>query len=134
FENRRAASSHHSFRRGQENQRESSRGRADRGRVSGAAMSVTREQLASYLEDALSDVETAQVEQALRQSGPLRDQLLQLMRERDRGEHSVGAIWRRQRLTCQTRAQLGSYLLGVLEPELNDYIHFHLQIIGFSYC
>jgi hypothetical protein len=97
-------------------------------------MTITREQLASYLEDALSDVETAQVEMCLRQSEALRQQLLHLMRERDRGEHSVGAIWRRQRLTCQSRAQLGSYLLGVLDPELNDYIHFHLQTIGCSYC
>ena len=97
-------------------------------------MTVTREQLASYLEDALSEVETARVEQALRQSRDLREQLLELMRERDRGEHSVGAIWRRERLTCRSRAQLGSYLLGVLEPELNDYVQFHLQTIGCSYC
>jgi hypothetical protein len=97
-------------------------------------MTITREQLAGYLDDALSDVETAQVEMALRQSEPLRQQLLHLMRERDRGEHSVGAIWRRQRLTCQSRGQLGSYLLGVLDPELGDYIQFHLQTIGCSYC
>jgi hypothetical protein len=97
-------------------------------------MTITREQLASYLEDALSDVETAQVEQALRQSEPLRQQLRQLMQERDRGEHSVGAIWRRQRLTCISRAQLGSYLLGVLEPEISDYFRFHLETIGCSYC
>ena len=97
-------------------------------------MTVTREQLASYLEDALSDVETAQVEQALRQSEPLRQQLRQLMQERDRGEHSVGAIWRRQRLTCLSRAQLGSYLLGVLEPDISVYVRFHLETIGCSYC
>jgi len=97
-------------------------------------MTVTREQLAGYLEDALSDVETARVEQALRQSAALREQLLELMRERDRGEHSVGAIWRRERLTCLSRAQLGSYLLGVLEPELHAYVAFHLQTIGCSYC
>jgi anti-sigma factor RsiW len=97
-------------------------------------MNPTREQLTSYLEDALSDVETAQVEQALRQSDALRDQLRQLMEERDRGDHSVGAIWRRHRLTCPSRAQLGSYLLGVLEPDHHDYVSFHLQTIGCSYC
>ena len=97
-------------------------------------MNISREQLTSYLEDALSDVETAQVEQALRQSEPLRRQLRQLMEERDRGEHSVGAIWRRYRLTCPSRAQLGSYLLGVLEPDLHDYVQFHLQTIACSYC
>jgi hypothetical protein len=97
-------------------------------------MNVTREQLASYLEDALSDAETACVEHALRHSEPLRTQLRQLMQEGDRGEHSVGAIWRRQRLTCLSRAQLGSYLLGVLEPEWQDYARFHLETIGCAYC
>jgi hypothetical protein len=95
---------------------------------------VTREQLAGYLDDALSDRETAQVEQALRQSEPLRRQLRILMEERDRGDHSLGAIWRRRRLTCPTRDQLGSYLLGALDPEHQDYIDFHLKTIGCSYC
>ena len=95
---------------------------------------MTREQLLGYLEDALSEQETAQVEQALRQSEPLRAQLRQLIQERDRGEHSVGAIWRRQRLTCPTREQLGSYLLGVVDNDVQDYLDFHLQTIGCSFC
>jgi hypothetical protein len=95
---------------------------------------VTREQLAGYLEDALAESETAQVEQALRQSEPLRRQLRVLMEERDRGEHSIGAIWRRQRLTCPSREQLGSYLLEALDPGLQDYIDFHLKTTGCSYC
>jgi hypothetical protein len=95
---------------------------------------ITREQLAGYLEDALADSETAQVEQALRQSEPLRKQLRVLMEERDRGEHSIGAIWRRQRLTCPNREQLGSYLLETLEPEYQEYVDFHLKTIGCSFC
>jgi hypothetical protein len=97
-------------------------------------LDVTRELLAGYLDDALGDSETAQVEQALRQSEPLRRLLHVLMQERDRGEHSLGAIWRRRRLTCPTREQLGSYLLQVLEPEHQDYIDFHLKTVGCSYC
>ncbi len=97
-------------------------------------MTVAREQLAAYLDDALSERETAQVEQALRASSPLRQQLGLLMQERDRGEHSVGAIWRRHGLTCLDRDQLGSYLLGVLEPDLQEYVEFHLQTIGCSFC
>src|SRR5262249_60575325 len=97
-------------------------------------VNVTREQLAGYLDDALSEGETAQIEQALRQSEPLRRQLRLLMQERDRGEHSIGAIWRRRRLTCPTREQLGSYLLQVLEPEHQEYVDFHLKTIGCSYC
>ena len=94
----------------------------------------TREQLAGYLDDALSEVETAQAEQALRQSEGLRQQLRGLMQERDRGEHSVGAIWRRQRLSCPSREELGSYLLGALEPDHQEYLEFHLKTIGCSFC
>lgn len=95
---------------------------------------IGRELLAGYLDDALAEVEIAQIEQALRDSEPLRLQLKQLMQERDRGEHSVGAIWRRQRLSCPQREQLGSYLLGVLDDDVQDYIEFHLKTIGCAYC
>jgi hypothetical protein len=94
----------------------------------------TREQLAGYLDDALGEAETTRIEQALRQSEPLRQDLRALMQERDRGEHSLGAVWRRQRLSCPTRDQLGSYLLKVLESEQQAYIHFHLHTIGCSFC
>jgi len=94
----------------------------------------TREQLSAYLDDALSDGETAQVEQALRQSDPLRRQLRGLMAERDRGEHSIGAIWRRERLSCPNREQLGNYLLRVLDGDQQDYIQFHLHTVGCAFC
>ena len=95
---------------------------------------ITREMLASYLEDALGEAETASIEQALRGSEPLRQQLRQMMQDKDRGEHSVGAIWRRRRLSCPKREQLGSFLLGVLDDEEQDYIQFHLKTIGCAYC
>jgi hypothetical protein len=97
-------------------------------------MSVTREMLASYLDDALSDRQTAEVEQQLRQSETLRQQLRQLTQERDRGEHSVGAIWRRHRLSCPSREQLGSFLLNVLGDDEQTYIQFHLKTIGCAFC
>jgi DNA-binding phage protein len=95
---------------------------------------ITREQLHAYLDDALSDAETAKVEQALRGSETLRRSLRQAMQERDRGEHSLGAVWRRERLTCPTREQLGSYLLQVLDEGEQDYFDFHLQVIGCPFC
>jgi hypothetical protein len=95
---------------------------------------VSREQLHAYLDDALSDAETARVEQALRDSEPLRRALQQAMQERDRGEHSIGAVWRRERLTCPSREQLGSYLLKVLDDGLQDYVAFHLQTVGCPFC
>src|SRR5436305_883717 len=95
---------------------------------------ITREQLHAYLDDALGDAETARVEQALRDSEALRRSLRQAMQERDRGEHSLGAIWRRERLTCPTREQLGSYLLQVLDEEHQHYLEFHLRTVGCPYC
>jgi hypothetical protein len=95
---------------------------------------ITREQLRAYLDDALSETETAQVEHALRESEPLRRQLRAAMQERDRGEHSIGAVWRRQRLSCPAREQLGNFLLGVLDDGPQDYIDFHLRTIGCPYC
>jgi hypothetical protein len=95
---------------------------------------ITREQLHAYLDDALSDCDLAMIEQALRESEPLRQRLRQAMQERDRGEHSLGAVWRRERLTCPTREQLGSYLLQVLDDGELAYIEFHLTSIGCPFC
>jgi hypothetical protein len=95
---------------------------------------ITIEDLHAYLDEALSDHETARIEKALRTSTSLRQVLRGLMLERDRGEHTVGAIWRRHRLSCPSREELGTYLLGVLDEGLQDYIRFHLETIGCSYC
>jgi DNA-binding phage protein len=95
---------------------------------------ISREQLDCYLDDALSESETAQIEQALRESEALRRRLRALMQERDRGDHSIGAIWRREHLSCPTREQLGSYFLQVLDEDQQDYIRFHLEVIGCSSC
>ena len=54
--------------------------------------------------------------------------------ERDRGEHSLGAVWRRDRLSCLSREQLGGYLHGVLEKELHQYVEFHLKTIACVGC
>jgi hypothetical protein len=95
---------------------------------------ISREQLRGYLEDSLGEAETAKVEQALRDSESLRKTLRSLMQERDRGEHSIGAIWCRERLTCPSREQLGSYLLQALDPAYQDYLDFHLRAIGCAFC
>ncbi len=95
---------------------------------------ISREHLHAYLDDALSDAETAKVEQALRASEALRRSLRQAMQERDRGEHSLGAVWRRERLTCPSREQLGSFLLQVLDEGEQEYFDFHLNVIGCPFC
>jgi hypothetical protein len=95
---------------------------------------ITRQMLRDYLHDALPDAELAAVEKALRESAKLRAIYKEVVEQEDRGEHTVGAIWRRERVSCLTRDQLGSYLLGAGDPELLDYIDFHLKTIGCPYC
>ncbi len=95
---------------------------------------ITREQLHAYLDDALSAAETAHIEQALRHCEALRKQLRQALQDRDRGDHSLGAVWRRERLTCPSRETLGSYLLEVLDEDEQNYLAFHLQTVGCPYC
>ena len=95
---------------------------------------ITREKLHAYMDDALGEVEMAEVEKALRQSEELRGELERVRDERGRGEHSLGGVWRRQRLTCPTREQLGGYLLRALDPRLAAYIDFHLKTIECPSC
>ena len=95
---------------------------------------ITRQMLRDYLHDALPDAEAAAVEKALRESAELRAAFQEVLEEEDRGEHTVGAIWRRERASCPTRDQLGGFLLGAGDPDLLDYVQFHLDVIGCPYC
>jgi hypothetical protein len=104
------------------------------GTIDGMKDAVTQADLLAYLDEALSEAELARVEQALRQSASLQQILRRLIVERDHGEHSLGALWRRSRLTCPSREQLGSFLLGVLEDEVADYVKFHLELVHCPYC
>jgi hypothetical protein len=57
-----------------------------------------------------------------------------LVRERDQGGFTVGEVWRRGRLSCPTRSQLGAYLLHAIEDGPREYIDFHLQTVGCRVC
>lgn len=85
-------------------------------------------ELEAYLDEALPPDQMAEIEDALRESETLREQLKAVNGRRDAGVHSVGGIWRRHRLSCPDRTELGSYLLGVLPGEQADFIKFHLEI------
>lgn len=95
---------------------------------------ITTADLEAYLDEVLSASEMSAVEAAIRANPELLKQLAAINGRRDAGLHSVGEIWRRHRLSCPTREQLGSYLLGVLDGEHADYIAFHLQQIACRLC
>lgn len=95
---------------------------------------ITDAVLLAYLDEMVSPEDAATVEKQLRASAALRQHAAILARRRDQGGHTVGEIWRRERLSCLTRSQLGSYLLGTLDEALAAYVEFHLQTIGCRYC
>ena len=91
-------------------------------------------ELEAFLEESLPVERMAAIEDALRNDPSLQKQLTAINGRRDAGVHSLGDIWRRHRLSCPSREQLGSYLLGVLPREQCDYFKFHLETIDCRYC
>ncbi|MCE9556876.1 MAG: hypothetical protein K8T91_26310 [Planctomycetes bacterium] len=91
-------------------------------------------ELEAYLDEALPVEAMAAIERELRGQPALAARLAQLNAQRDAGLHTLGAIWRRWRLTCPGRQELGSYLLGVLPPETAHYVAFHIDDIGCRTC
>ena len=91
-------------------------------------------ELEAFLDEALPTERMAAIEDALRGSEDLQKQLAAINGRRDAGIHSLGEIWRRHRLSCPSREQLGSYLLGVLPRGTQEYIKFHLETIECRYC
>lgn len=94
----------------------------------------TKAQLEAFLDESLPPEQMTAVENLLRDDESLSQQLTQLVGERDAGVHSLGAIWRRHRLSCPDRALLGSYLLEVLDEEHNVYVKFHVETVGCRFC
>jgi len=96
--------------------------------------SFTDAELLAFLDEGLPVERMTAVEYELRQSAELRTRTAALRQKRDADGHSVGEIWRRERLSCPTRHQLGSFLLDALPAELTQYIQFHLETIGCRFC
>lgn len=94
----------------------------------------TDAELAAFLDEALPASRCSELEHALRSNGELRNRLMEVRGRESAGLHTIGAIWRRARLSCPTRAELGQYVLGTLTDDASDYIRFHLEAIGCRYC
>lgn len=95
---------------------------------------ITNADLQAYLDEALPGDRMAAVEQAIREDEDLGRSLAAIIARREAGMHSLGEIWRRHRISCPPREQIGSYLLGVLSDGEATYIKFHLETIGCRVC
>ena len=91
-------------------------------------------ELSAFLDEALPPARCSQREHELRSNTQLRQRLIEVRGRESAGLHTLGAIWRRNRLSCPDRAELGQFVLGTLEAEQRNYIQFHLQKIGCRYC
>ncbi|MEM6798382.1 MAG: hypothetical protein AAF589_02605 [Planctomycetota bacterium] len=95
----------------------------------------TNAELEAFLDESLPPERMAAIEEALRGGDDaLQAALAEVSGRRDAGLHSLGGVWRSRRLTCPTREQLGSYLLGVLDEGHADYIRFHLEELACRPC
>ena len=90
--------------------------------------------LEAYLDEALPPEDMAQIEKAMRENRTLVQQLAEVHARRNTGVHSLAEIWRQHRLSCPSRGQLGSYLLGAVAEAYANYITFHIKVIGCRYC
>lgn len=97
-------------------------------------MPFTAAELEAYLDESLPGDEMTRLEDALRRDSGLLAQLAAINSRRDGGGHTLGEIWRRHRLTCLPREQLGSYLLGAMLPAAAEYVEFHLDVVGCRLC
>lgn len=90
--------------------------------------------LLDYLRETLSSEKSRDVEAALREQGELRARLAELIDRHFGDEIAPGTLWKNARLSCPSREQWGSFLLGVLEPVLADYYRFHLETVQCDFC
>jgi hypothetical protein len=91
-------------------------------------------ELQAYLDEALAAEEMAHIEATVRKDKTILKRLSEINRRRDQGVHTLGEVWRRHRLSCPRRQDLGAYLLDALDPEMANYIYFHITEIGCRYC
>ena len=95
---------------------------------------VTDAELEAYLDEALPPDVMARIELTLRGERDLLARLVAINTRRDTGLHSLGDIWRRHRISCPSRQQLGSFLLGALEEGLAAHIRLHVELVGCRFC
>ena len=97
-------------------------------------MTITKATLDAFIDDHLNEKDSVRVEKAVRESQELNTLLKSIIASRDMGDHSIGAIWRREHLSCPSREELSSYKEEALDPQRIDYIKFHLETVGCKAC
>ncbi len=98
------------------------------------AREFTSAELETYIDEELPAEEMAAIESEVRAKPELQARIAEILERQNQGAHSIAAIWRRHRLSCLSRGQLGSYLLGTLSAEEAGYVDFHVRTVGCAFC
>ncbi|MEM9646532.1 MAG: hypothetical protein AAF989_16185 [Planctomycetota bacterium] len=91
-------------------------------------------ELSAFLDEALPPNRSAELEHQLRTDTELRIRLAEITGRESAGLHTIGAIWRRGRLSCPDRSELSQFVLDTLDDEAADYIRFHVDEVECRYC
>lgn len=102
--------------------------------VAGDCVRFSDIELLAFLDEQLEPASSAKIEMAIRAQPELHQRLVQLRGQNVAGLHTIGAIWRRERLSCPDRELLRRHLVGDLANEERDYVQFHLKEIGCRVC
>ena len=94
----------------------------------------TTAELEAYLDEELAPEVLTEIEAALQSQPEVVQELVAINTRREAGVHSIGGVWRQFRISCPSRDQLGSYLLGAMTKEAKAYVQFHLEVVGCRYC
>ena len=94
----------------------------------------TDEELVAYADERLASVRCVEVEQALRVDKSLSFRLGEVLSQRDKGDFSVGEIWRQGGLSCPSRSVWAAFVDGRLGDGLAQYLQFHVKTIGCRIC
>tara|TARA_B100000676_G_scaffold210742_1_gene206948 strand:+ start:2351 stop:2749 length:399 start_codon:yes stop_codon:yes gene_type:complete len=97
-------------------------------------MTYSQAQLEAYLDEDLDAGMMSNIEIALREDTQLLNSLSTILSQRETGVHSVGSVWRRASITCPSREAIADGLLGILDDDYKDYIHFHINVVGCRLC
>lgn len=94
----------------------------------------TEAELIAFLDEQLAPDRSAELERQVRQDDVLRQRLIDARGRSLAGLHTLGAIWRRRRLSCPDRETLTQFLAGKLDAEHANWIRFHLDDIACRIC
>ena len=97
-------------------------------------VTFTDEELLAYADEQLPLERATALEQQIRGCNELLVRLTQVIQSADKGDLTLGGMWRRGRWSCPPRAIWDAYAAGRLGDGLSQYLRFHIETIGCRIC